>query len=155
MKVEILTCSPIYHPFPVASWLIKFFQKTNYSHFGIKVGNVVLDATSRDVRLNSYIDFTSRYDIISTYELDVDSTFEDVINWCSIFLNRSYGYFQIVGLLFIILGLTKNNYFGKDATNLICNELVILFLRDFKGLEIKDSDSYDLVSTEILVKEFV
>ena len=155
MKVEILTCSPTYSSFPIASWLIKYFQKTNYSHFGIKIGSVVLDATGHDVRLNSFIEYSSRYDIISSYEVEIDCDYQGIIDWCSGFLNKKYGYFQLVGLLLIIMGIIKNNPFGKDATNLICNELVVLFLRDFKGLVISDSDNYDLVSTEILVKEFV
>lgn len=154
MKVKVVCCNPIYLKFPILSWLIKFFQE-DYSHFAIEFGGFVLDATGKDVRLyNAETYFTHRYEKVREYEIDIDADFLEVLAWSKPLLNRKYGYFQIIGLLFIILGLTNKNPFGKDYNNLICNEIVLLFLEDFKGLEIEDSDDYDLVSTELILREY-
>lgn len=155
MKINIVTCRPKDHPFPILSWAIRFFQKTDYSHFAIQFGNMVLDATGKDVRLSNSIEFYTRYKVSNKYEIEIDSDYESFSSWCSLFLNRSYGYFQIIGLLLMIMGLFKKNPFGRGIERLICNELVILLLKDFKDLKVEDSDDFDLVQTETIVKEFI
>lgn len=153
MKIEIITCRPKNHPFPIASWLIRLFEgRIHYSHFCIKIGTLVLDATGHGVRFSGNDEFFMRYHKVSSYNILVDRDFSEIINWCSTYLNRHYGYSQIFGLALKILGLVKRNPFGDDSNNLICNELVLLFLEEFCNLKIGDSDDYGLVETEILVK---
>lgn len=153
MKVKIVCCNPIYLKFPVLSWLIRFFQD-DYSHFAIEFNGFVIDATSKDVRLyNAETYWSNRYKKVREYEIDIDVNFISLLNWSRPLLNRTYGYTQIIGLLFIILGIFKKNPFGSDYNNLICNEIVLLFLKDFKGLVIDDPDNYDLIATENILKE--
>lgn len=154
MKIKILLCSPTYSKFPIFSWLIKFFGKTKYSHYAIQYSGFVLDATSRDVRLSTAKEFKSRYDVVRSYDIEFNSDFESFTNWCGKHLNKKYGFFQIIGLLFMIMGLAKRNPFGKDSKNLVCNELVVLLLSEFKGFTVGDSDNYNLTQTEKIVKEY-
>lgn len=155
MSVEILRCSPIYHPMPVFSWLIKFFSKTNYSHFAIKCGDKVLDATSKRVRLHEYGNFISDYKIVGKNTINSPVSEQVFLAWSIRHLNKKYGYLQVLGLCLVILGVIKKNPFGKNADRLICNELVILFLNDFTDFEMSDdSDNYNLNTTYDLVKEY-
>lgn len=154
MKVKVICCNPIYLKLPVLSWLIRFFQD-DYSHLALEFDGFVLDATGKDVRVYSaerY--FSKRYKKVREYEIEIDDNFYGFMMWSRSYLNRTYGYFQIIGLFLIILGLIKKNPFGGDYNNLICNEIVLAFLVHYKGLQIEDPDDYDLVSTELIVKEY-
>lgn len=154
MKIHLLACKPKNHPFPILSWAIRWFQKTGYSHMGIKHGNYVLDATGKDVRVNASWDFLNRYEVVEQIDIDIDVNFEQFVNWSLLFVNRRYGFFQLIGIALQYFKLAKKNWFGREETNLICSELVILLLRDFKGLEVEDSDDYDLNSTWELAKKY-
>jgi len=153
MKVVIYQCNPLNHPFPLFSWLIKYFQKTNYSHYAIRFDSVVMDATASSVRFQTDSKFKKKYSVINQYEIETDYDFKSLISWGMMHINKGYGFFQIIGLLMIILKLRKTNPFGEDADRLICNELVMLLLRDIKGVKIKDSDLYDLNETNEILKE--
>lgn len=154
MKLKILSCKPKNHPFPILSWMIRYFQKTNYSHNAIQYGSYILDASGSDVSINSSWYFFNKYEVVDLVEIDINANFEQFVNWTLLFVNRKYGLMQLVGIALYIMGLTKKVWFGKEDKQLICSELVILLLRDFKGLKVKDSDDYDLNSTWELVKEY-
>lgn len=154
MKVEFLACRPKNHPFPILSWAIRYFQKTNYSHNAIKVGNIVYDATGKDVRINASWEFNKRYETVESIEIDTDLEFNTLVNWMLIYIGRSYGFFQLVGIALRMLGFVKSNPFGRGDKILICSELLILFLAEFSGFEPGDTDEYDLVSTWEISKKY-
>ena len=154
MKVQLLSCKPKNHPFPILSWAIRWFQKTSYSHNAIKYGNYIIDASGKDVRISASWEFLTRYEIVEEISIEIDSNFEQFVNWTLLFVNKKYGFFQLVGIALQYFRLAKRNWFGNEERNLICSELIILLLRDFKGLKVKDSDDYDLNSTWKLAKKY-
>ena len=151
MKLEIVRCRSK-HKFPVFSWAVRFFQRANYSHFALVVDDrIVLDSSMRGVRFSWYNEYQKRYHIVGSDELrPVD--LNQFINWSLPYLNTPYGKLQIIGLALIVMRLVKNNPFGKNAKRLVCNELVLLFLRDFYKIEVSDSDDYDLNATLEIIK---
>lgn len=154
MKVTIYQCSPTYHIFPLVSWLIKCFQKTNYSHYAIGFDSIVVDATGENVLPHLKFEFFTRYKIINSFTVDTDADFKQLIYWSLVHVKKEYGFMQIFGLLLMSLGWIKNNPFGKDEKKLICNELILYFLQEFCGAEFKDTDSFDLVKTEAIIRRY-
>lgn len=154
MIVKVHQCLPIYHPFPIASWLIKYFSKTNYSHYAIQCNNVVVDATGHDVLPRSVYQFRQRYRVEKTFELNIDTDFEGFVNWTLIYVNRKYSFLQVFGLLLMTLGFSKNNPWGNDDKRLICNELVLYLLADFTDFKPSDTDNYTLEQTEKVLRKY-
>lgn len=154
MLVNIHQCSPIYTKFPVLSWLIKFFQKTDYSHYAVQCKNYVLDATGKDVLPQSTHYFGTRYRVVKTFQIEVDADFEGFVNWSLVHIRKKYGFMQLVGLLLITIGLAKNNPWGSDSKTLVCNELVLYLMAEFKGFRPTDTDNYDLVQTEKVIRKY-
>lgn len=155
MKVKVHQCSPIYLKFPIASWLIKWIQKTNYSHYAIQFNSVIIDATGHDVLPHTPYSFFKRYRVEKTFILEVeDLNFEQAIYWALPYLKRKYGFLQVFGLMLMSLGLIKNNPWGKNSEHLICNELIVLFISAYKDFQSDDSDNYDLNKTEKLLQKY-
>lgn len=157
MIVQVIQCKPRL-AFPIVSWLICWFQKTNYSHYAIRFNNTIIDATSKDVRIQNVEYFLGHYEITNRFYLRTSATEQDIYNWALRISNRKYGFMQIVGIALMVLGITKKNIFGKDYQDLICNEVVVSFITDVMKVDVEqfgflpDSDAFDLVSTEALVR---
>lgn len=156
MFVYLLAVKPKRHIFPVLSWLIRLFQRTTYSHNAIAVeGKTVIDITSKGMGIRDILDFSCDY--VATEDdikIHIDSTPEEFMNWIKIYADRPYGFMQLVGLALKVLNVTKFNPFGKEDDRLICSELIILLLARYKGLDVKDSDEYDLNRTWSIAKNY-
>lgn len=152
MEVKILQCTPINHPFPILSWAIRFIQRTDYSHYAIQYNSWVLDATSKGVQYVPDYEYFNHYKTVNSFDVELNTTFINFYEWICKYIDTKYGFFQIIGLLLKILKLTKVNPFGRDDKAIICNELVLLMLKDLRGLELGDSDNYDLVETEKIIR---
>lgn len=159
MKVTIVQAySKNKFPFNIGAILIKKFQRTNYSHYAIEVkdGEGMLtyyDSTGYGTRKRTAASFNKSHTIKRRFELPDRITYIQWLDYWAKHEGKSYGYIQLLGLLFKVLNIIKNNPFGKGAKRLICNELVILYLNEFRYTNIKDTDSLDLNDTEkILMK---
>lgn len=157
MFVQVIQCKPRMR-FPIVGWLIQAFQKTNYSHYALRFGTTVVDATSKDVRIQSVDYFLSHYEITNRFYLKTAASEADIFNWAVRISNRKYGFLQIVGIAMMVMGIVKKNPFGKGYKDLICNEVIISFITEVMGVSVRDfgfledSDSFDLVMTEKLVR---
>lgn len=153
MKVSILCAYPRAKFIPLA-WAIKKAQGVDYSHMAIAVGNDVLDVTLfSGVEFHSIYWFSEKYKIVREYVVDVEAPLHSFYKWAWTYRRASYSVLQNLGILLSDLKLIKKNPFGFDGKHLNCSELCALFLRDFKQVAIDDSDEYDLVKTELLLKE--
>jgi hypothetical protein len=141
---------------PVA-WAIKFFQKTKYSHYAIKVsdanGVYYYDSTAAGARKQNAATYLKKYTIYKTFKLKDPVSYIDFYDFWAKHEGKGYAYGQILGIALKVLNILRYNPFGKGAKRLICNELIILFLEDFGYIKIKDSDEYDLVETEEILKK--
>jgi len=138
--------------------LIKFFQKTDYSHYAMSYvsesGNIMFcDSTSTGVRTSESAKFLKKNEIKRIYKSSIEIERYEFLFWIEKHLGKGYGFSQIIGLLLKVLGIVKNNPFGKGSKRIICNEIIILFINMFYEANIKDTDSLDLNDTERLIKE--
>lgn len=156
MEVAIHQCYPKAKFIPIA-FLIKCLQGTNYSHYAISyeshTGHLkFLDSTSMSVRSRLAEYFAKDYMILKTYGVVLDCTPSQFYEWIESYEGKDYSVRQVFGLLLKLVGFISKNPWGKGASRIICNELIILLLRDFKGVPVRDTDDYDLNETEVLLE---
>lgn len=157
MKVRIYQCySTNKFPFNIFALGIKFFSKTNYSHYALsyesETGNTIYcDSTSMGVRQTSEDKFLKKYELKKAWQCKKEIPRKYFLRWFEKHQGKSYGFLQIIGLLGKILNIFKHSPFGKGSKRIICNELVILFLNRFYAAGIDDTDSLDLNDTEKLI----
>lgn len=153
MRTTVFYCKPKGHPFPIFSWLIRLIQNTGWSHTAstceYTVG--VLDATSHGVQINDWADFLSRYTIVEEHEIELDVTLEDWWRWFNKMHSKKYAYMQNVGYILKLLKIIKSNPFGKESAKVNCSELQALQI-ELGGHDIDDSDEYDLLMLDSLIK---
>lgn len=154
MKIKILETVPN-RWFKPTAWLIMAVQKTNFDHYALEINGSVIDATKKDVRIQSMDDFNKIYKTTNVYEIDIEADFEkEIFPWMVSVCGKGYGFMQILGLAFMKFGITKHNPWGSDKKRIICNELVLIFLEHFAGVVLeKDIDTYDLNRTKTVIEK--
>lgn len=148
MTFVFYALNPIYCKYPIFSDLIKFFQRKNYSHFASTWGdyNFVMDATSKGVKLTKDEDFFKWYEIKKMWVLELNIPQDIFDSWLNKQLGKKYAFIQNVSYVFKHFWLNL----GKDEKRVNCSELQALLLQ-LGGIDIGDSDKYDLVELEILL----
>ena len=137
--------------------LIMWIQKTDYSHYCMEYesesrNKMILDSTMHGVRESWSEIFFKSYKIIGTYEIKLLTNRRGLLHKVQRHQGKSYGFLQIMGLL-LRMCFDISNPFGGNDKRLICNELILVLLRDINGLTIDDSDNYDLNDTEIVLEQ--
>ena len=159
MKVKIVQAnSKNPFPFNIGALAIKYFQKTDYSHYALEVEDgegmlVYYDSTGSGVRKRTATSFSKSHSITRTFEIPKLVTYVDWLDFWTKHEGKSYGFIQVIGLALKVWNIIKNNPFGKGAKRIICNELIILFLNEFDYTNISDTDSLDLNDTEEILKK--
>jgi len=155
MKVTVVQCfSRNTFPWNIGALGIRYFQKTNYSHYALYVEDLAAgeafyyDSTGAGTRKYSPCMFLKKYSITKRFEVSKEETYIDWLEFWAKHANKKYGFVQVFGLLLKIINIVRHNPFGAGAKRIICNELVILFLNEFGYTCIKDTDSLDLNETE-------
>ena len=160
MKITIVQAfSKNKFPMNSVALLIKKFQKTNYSHYAIRVEDpntnevFYYDSTGGGTRKRGRQSFFRSHEITKSFSVSKEISYIDYTDFWFMHEGKSYGFIQIVGLALKLLNIVKNNPFGQGAKRLICNELVILFLNEFGYTCIIDTDSLDLNDTEEILNK--
>lgn len=144
-------------PSNVAALLIRYFQKTDYSHYAIKVIDpstdvaTYYDSTGHGTRKRTHEEFFKDYYIVREFNVPKTISYVDWLEFWARHANKGYGFKQVAGLLLKIFHIVKHNPFGAGAKRIICNELVILLLNYLGYTAIKDTDSLDLNDTDRLL----
>lgn len=130
LKVTIASSEPINKK--IGSEVIKFYQKTKFSHVLIIVNDVVFQASHGRVNAFHITEFLSENKIIDSIEIDhKECDFEFMFKT----LGRKYGFIQLYKISVKYLLLTKikiiKNFKYKDNGDkyLICSEYVGRFLK--------------------------
>lgn len=152
MESYIIECShkPGFVPF---GWLIKKFQGLPFSHYALVFINhdglmKTVDASGRTVHQESIVNFKEKYDIVRTYKIeDGQKSLREFKHWLYPFEGKKYGYKQVLGLFLMSLHIFKKNPFYNDKENIICNELILRYLRFHNLLPNIRFDDWDLVKT--------
>ena len=152
MTIRVICVRP--REFKIFSWLIMLIQNTDYSHMGIQVGDVVLDATLHGVEFTDLRKFRSEYRIVKDFYIELPGVEKaHIYQWAWKYKDVLYSIMQNIGLGLKSLKVIKKNPFGGDDNRVVCSELVVLLLSFFLKLPINDSDSYDLVRAEKFAEE--
>lgn len=144
-------------PFNIGALLIRFFQKTNFSHYALMLvqpsGRVTyFDSTSMGVRESAPWQYRKHYEIIDAKQIATTS-YNEFEEFFDKHRGKTYGFGQLVGLLLKLLKVVTKNPFGKGSKYIICNELVILYTNHRGFTTIKDTDSLDLNDTTLIINE--
>lgn len=138
------------------SWLIRWFQKSDYSHIILKFRS---DSLDRDLYYDASgqgLNFKNQHEVFSHYEITdsfaLEMTREQNIlslQWCIDNLHIKYGYAQIAYLALERVGKKlgiKVPFFVKNRRKrMICNEVGYYLLKDVLGDEIEiNPDATDL-----------
>jgi hypothetical protein len=132
--------------FKLASALIRWFEKSDYSHIYIRMKatpnsslnfDKVFQASHGDVNAVSFDVFQEGNKIFHEYEIEVeDSKYFEVATWLWKQLGKPYGFLQLLGIAFNIK-LSNNR-----EDRFICSELSGMVLRDYLNFDINDSLDY-------------
>ena len=143
-------------PFNIGALGIKYFQKTNYSHYALcliePTGRITFyDSTPWGVTEKTRKMFLSHYTDVKYFDLG-QVGYNQFENFFDVHRGKSYGFGQVMGLLLKLFKIVSRNPFGKGASYIICNELIILYM-NFRGItNIKDTDSIDLNGTDEILR---
>lgn len=151
--IKILKCYP--KKFHLASWLIKLIEKTKFSHYAIKVDDMIIDITGKNdgIKTHNKEEFYSNYNVIDIHSFDVSIRKDTVINWINKLDMVHYGYMQVFGLFLLRLLPINVNIFRNGRKSMICNELVLRFCKRFLGVKTNKIDNLGLRETEIILNE--
>jgi len=161
MRVSVHKCRSTYHPVPIVGWLIMIaqgmnpFSKKAYDHMSISYSDRMYDVTGNTGTDDwAYDYFLSKYKLIESHEFNLDVTDIAFSEFWLEFSGTPYDRLQIFGLFFKSIGFKKFNTIGNNTSRLICNELVIVYLKRFHGFIYEDSDNFDLIDTWKIAKEY-
>ena len=148
MKVQVLRVR--HKGFAPIAWIIRLIQRTKYSHYALgfvsRNGNyMILDATSKNVAIRDAVHFFKIYDKYEEDTIDIGFPLKEFESWYENLLGERYGYLQLLGILI------KNKRLGRG---IVCNELVLRFLRRFTTYNDSYLDIRDLNYTYEIVKKY-
>lgn len=158
MRITMHACkSKNKFPFNLFSLAIMFLQR-DYSHFALEYtaatgSQKVIDSSAMSVRDRLKSKFDKEYEIIRSWDFDVNLDDIEFYRWMEKLENVRYGFLHILGLTLDVLSIVNANPFRDGVKTLICNELVLLFMQRFMGVRVGDPEDYDLNATEDLIEE--
>lgn len=152
MNIKIHQCTSRVK-FPILAWIIMFVQRTDYSHYAIQLNSThVIHANKKGVVVDTIEDFQLHYRTLRIFDFIIPKD-TIIFDWVKEVRGRKYGFLQLWGISLVLLRIVKTNPFGRGWKRLTCNELILLFLNRFFGLQFNETDSYDLNRTEMEIKK--
>lgn len=142
-------------PFNIGALLIKWQQKTKYSHWYMFNGKEYMDSSTAGTRIDQPQEFNKRYntDDHARWEINLPLSGEKVRNLVESHIKKPYAYLQNIGLAFMDWFGFEKNPFSNNEKKINCVELVAIVLKE-SGYSLPASpDSLDLNDMfEVLVK---
>jgi len=133
------------------------WKKGSWNHMAIRIDTgrsyLFFDAIGKaGVDIHDEDDFKKRYKIVAYSDIEIASPLKDFMKWANQYRDRQYDKLQILGLLIKnTLNFVSFNRIGHNERKIICSEIIILMLRQYKGLKVVDTDNYDLLDAKELV----
>ena len=121
--------------FPIFSWLVQLYQRTNYSHTYLRIQqhellnapcDMYFQASEGKVNLMSEYQFEKRNQMVCEYRIELtDVEFDTLMHIIYIFMGERYGIMQNIGIvivdIFMLFGKKIKNPFPKG---IICSEFI-------------------------------
>lgn len=129
--------------FRLASFLIRLFERSVYSHIYIKMMPnsasgldfpKVFQASHGDVNAQHFDSFREKNHIFYEYKIEItDAKYYEIASWLWLQLGKPYGFLQLIGIaLKLKIG----------SKGFICSELAGMVLKDHLGFDINKSLDY-------------
>jgi len=156
IKVEILLAESTTFLSKPAATGIKMFQNMyrrppteRYNHYALRVGSTVYQSTFEGVGSENSASFKTHYKIKKIYEYEVPITVEEFKAWFAKYDGRRYDFKSILSI-WLRRTFGVKFYFGHEDRQIICDELIIIFLNKFITYicSKKELDKFDLLATE-------
>lgn len=146
------------------SWLIRWIDKTEYSHVYIKFysksleRDIIYQASGSQVNFVGTKIFLTHNKIISEYSINIDSEIrKKMIQKAIDNSGIPYGIKEVLGLGLVrfssIFGKKIQNPFRDGANTFVCVELIAQDLKEAGLLNIEDTESITPRDLEPLIKE--
>ena len=134
--------------FNILSFLIRCFQRTEYSHVYVKVHssywnkNIIYQSSGTAVNMMTEEVFLHKAKIIKEYEIQVeDHIYKDVVGYAIDQCGIKYGFPQLLGIIAVeAVSLVGKNIENPWGSGYICSELVAKMLK--KASEVFQMDYY-------------
>lgn len=125
-------------PFQPLSWVIRKFQRTEYSHVRIRWTNTVgqqliFEASGRKIKLIGekalYLYPTK---IVKNYKIELTKhEYRQLIKLFK-YSSLDYGIIQLLGIPLVYVFNLKKNPFAKGKKSQVCSELIGIFFKEVK-----------------------
>ena len=142
-KVIIGFSRPKHKIFPIFSWLIRFFEGTDYSHTYVKTYSqtadtwLVYQASGSMVNFMGEKHFINAAHIAREFEFEIsENSFKEYLKWAILNAGVPYGLKTVLGILIARVFNLKKNPFGDGESTLFCAELCRIVLNDFIGVHV-------------------
>lgn len=129
--------------FAIFSWLIRLFERTEYSHVYVKFYSESLDrwliyqASGLKVNFEGSISFDERVQTLYRYSVDIkEEDYKKVLQFAVDNAGKPYSISQIFGLAYVIVcrwfGKRVKNPFPNGDQSYVCSELVATMIPQMK-----------------------
>lgn len=151
MKTIIVGFSKSKKKFPVASWLIRLYQLSEYSHVYIRLqmnkGSIfpsdkILHASEGKIQNMSGTQFDKRHEVIEEFEIEVSANmYKQILIQLHEASGDDYSVLQNVGIFLVdfvrIFGFVIKNPWvtGWNCSEFVASILIHIFPSDFKHLD--------------------
>jgi hypothetical protein len=120
--------------FPIFSWLIKLWDRANYSHVYIRWETSLKDKICYQAS-RSMVHFIGekvfKRTIIPVYEFEFELSeekYREMVSFCIKNAGVSYSFLQIIGIA--LSPIFKKNIFSNGANAFVCSELTAVILKE-------------------------
>jgi len=141
-KVYIGFSKPKGKIFPIFSWLIRLFERTEYSHVFVRfltkdIGDIIYQASGSQVNFMGGKYFIQKATVVDEFEFEVsESTRKKMFRWAIKESGAPYGIKQIFGIALVKIFRLKKNPFASDQKTWVCSELAGFILEEYLGTDI-------------------
>lgn len=146
------------NPFLILSTLIRWVNKTPYSHCGVLVssfnGGIVYESTMPKSKCTAYADWLKHYKLMDIVEV---TTEKNPTEFLDTLLGVNYSYTQLLFIALKILIHPIFKYFTPNTINgmkeLVCAEFVACFLEEFTTARFIENDFVTLSDVNKAAKD--
>ena len=127
--------------FPVFSWVIRWFQKTEYSHVRLcwlgAAGSVpvIYEASGSNIKFIGPVAASeNKVEVIREYVFRIEKEdYKRLVILCMTYASVEYGKIQILGMALAYMFDLKKNPFSVGRKSQVCSEVVGVFLSEILG----------------------
>ena len=145
-KLIVGFSKPQHRFFPIFSWVIRWVDKTEYSHVYLKFNSEFLKETLLYEAANGYVNFRSlelwneKNKVVTEFEINMsDEQMQVLLKWCVRNSGKPYSVKQLVGIGWNYVRKAFNyppkNIFKNEEDGIVCSEVLARILSVVYGID--------------------